>query len=152
MKALLTAILLAQALGNNPPPGSPPAPQVDQPAVQAPSGSQPAQVQPSPTRDVPQQGVPEQPGGQWTMLVFFGVMILIFWLLIIRPQQKQKKKQEQFLESLKTNDRVITSAGIIGRISKIEGAEVELELAKDVKIRILKSSIAARHGDGEAKQ
>jgi preprotein translocase subunit YajC len=85
------------------------------------------------------------------MLIFFGVMILIFWLLIIRPQQKQKKKQEQFLSSLKSGDKVVTSAGFIGRIVKVEGEEAELELARDVRVRVLKSSIAGRQGEGESK-
>jgi preprotein translocase subunit YajC len=83
-------------------------------------------------------------GGQWWQtLIFFGVMILIFWLLIIRPQQKQRKKQEEFLSSLKNGDKVVTAAGLIGRIVTITGDVITLELAKDVRVRIVKSQVVS---------
>ena len=89
----------------------------------------------------------------WTTLIFFGVMILVFWLLIIRPQQKQKKKMEQFLSGLKSGDRVVTASGIIGRIVSIDGEVMTLELAKDVRIKVLKSAVASQFKEeGEAKE
>ena len=81
------------------------------------------------------------------MLIFLGIMVLVFWLLIIRPQRKQQKKQEQFLASLKPGDRVITSGGVVGRITSMEGNLVTLEIAKDVKIRMLKQHVAGRYKD-----
>jgi preprotein translocase subunit YajC len=74
----------------------------------------------------------------WTTLIFFAVMILVFYLLIIRPQQKQRKKQEHFLQALKVGDKVVTSSGVIGRIVSISGNIVTLEIAKDVRARVLK--------------
>lgn len=83
-------------------------------------------------------------GGQWWQtLIFFGVMILIFWLLIIRPQQKQRKKQEEFLGSLKNGDKVVTAAGLIGRIVTMTGDVVTLELARDVRVRIVKNQVVS---------
>ena len=81
------------------------------------------------------------------MLIFLGIMVLVFWLLIIRPQRKQQKKQEEFLASLKPGDRVVTSGGVVGRISSMEGNLVTLEVAKDVKIRMLKQHVAGRYKD-----
>ena len=168
MNALLTVILLAQVAGGAvTPPGTPPAPPpviqsaVATPApaagaaeVAAPAGAPVAapSVVPVPQAQAPMAQEPQQPqGGGWQMLIFFAVMILVFWLLIIRPQQKQKKKQEEFLTSLKSGDKVVTAAGFIGRIVSIDGDEVSLELAKEVRVRVVKSSIAQRQGDGETK-
>jgi preprotein translocase subunit YajC len=95
----------------------------------------------------------EAPQGQmWQTLIFFGVMILVFWLLIIRPQQKQRKKQETFLTSLKTGDKVIMASGFIGRIASMSGDVVTVELDKDVRVRVVKSQISSHFKEeGEAK-
>ena len=88
----------------------------------------------------------------WQTLIFFGVMILVFWLLIIRPQQKQRKKQDEFLSSLKSGDKVVLAAGFIGRIVSMTGDVVTVELDKDVRVRVVKSQIASHFKDeGEAK-
>jgi preprotein translocase subunit YajC len=89
------------------------------------------------------EGLAGKQGGWWQTLAFFGVMILVFWLLIIRPQQKQRKKQEEFLTSLKSGDKVVTAAGLIGRIVTITGDVVSLELAKDIRVRIIKSQVVS---------
>lgn len=78
-------------------------------------------------------------------------MILVFWLLIIRPQQKQRKKQEEFLNALKPGDRVMTSGGVIGRIVSISGNVVTLEIAKDTRIQVIKGHVAAHFTEGESK-
>jgi preprotein translocase subunit YajC len=91
-------------------------------------------------------------GQMWQTLIFFGVMILVFWLLIIRPQQKQRKKQEAFLTSLKSGDKVILASGFIGRIVNMSGDVVTVELDKDVRVRVVKSQIGSHFKDeGEAK-
>ena len=95
---------------------------------------------------------PPQGGGMWQTLIFFGVMILVFWLLIIRPQQKQRKKQEQFLGALKAGDKVVTAAGFIGRIVSIEGDVVNLELTRDVRVKVVKSQVVSNYKeDGDSK-
>ena len=94
----------------------------------------------------------DQQGSMWTTLIFFGVMILVFWLLIIRPQSKQKKKHEAFLASLKAGDKIVTAAGFIGRIVSIEGEVVTIELAKDVRVRVVKSQVVSIFKEeGESK-
>ena len=89
------------------------------------------------------EGLSGKQGGWWQTLIFFGVMILVFWLLIIRPQQKQRKKQDEFLASLKNGDKVVTAAGLIGRIVTMAGDVVTLELAKDVRVKIVKSQVVS---------
>jgi len=125
-------------------PANPPGVLQGLPATGAVPTPQPAQAAQPPQQDC---------GGMWTTLIFFGVMILVFWLLIIRPQQKQKKKMEQFLSGLKSGDRVVTASGIIGRIVSIDGEVMTLELAKDVRIKVLKSAVASQFKEeGEAKE
>ena len=90
-----------------------------------------------------------QQGNPLYSLVLIVVMILVFWLLLIRPQQKQRKKQEAFLNALKIGDQVYTSSGIIGRITAMDEALVTLEIAKDTRIKIIKSQIGGYYKPGE---
>ena len=75
-------------------------------------------------------------------LIFIGVMLVVFYLLLIRPQQKRAKKHKQLVESLKRGDQVITSSGIFGRIAALEGATLTIEIAKGTEIKVLRSHVA----------
>lgn len=68
---------------------------------------------------------------------------LVFYFILIRPQQKKLKRQESFLNQLKRGDEVVTSSGIFGRVEGLTEQFVILEVAKDVRIRVLKSKIAS---------
>jgi preprotein translocase subunit YajC len=78
------------------------------------------------------------PIAQFAPLIFIGV---IFYFLLIRPQQKQRKQQQKLIESLKTGDKVITSAGIHGMISNVKEKTVLLKVADNVKIEVDKASV-----------
>ncbi len=144
MNTLLSILVLAQVAQGTAPVGQPQAPGA--PAVQ----SAPV-VAEAPTPMAPMAAQDPQ-GSMWTTLIFFGVMILVFWLLIIRPQSKQKKKHEAFLASLKAGDKIVTAAGFIGRIVSIEGEVVTIELAKDVRVRVVKSQVVSIFKEeGESK-
>src|SRR6267143_29285 len=69
--------------------------------------------------------------------IFFG----IFYFMIIRPQQKQQKTHKSFLESLKKGDEVITNGGLIGRIAGVQGDVLTLEIANNVRVRVLKDQV-----------
>ncbi len=87
------------------------------------------------------------PIAQFAPLIFIGV---IFYFLLIRPQQKQRKEQQALISSLKTGDKVVTSAGIHGLISNVKETTVLLKIADNVKIEIDKASVAtvvSRSGD-----
>lgn len=75
-------------------------------------------------------------------LVFFGAMILILYLFMIRPQAKRQKEQKNFMESLEKGDEVVTASGILGRINKIEDDIVTLEVGSKHYLRITKSAIS----------
>ena len=71
------------------------------------------------------------------------LMILVFYFLIMRPQQKREAKRRELMSSIKKGDRVLTSSGIIGALHKIiNEKEVSIEVSDGVYVRILKNSIA----------
>lgn len=71
------------------------------------------------------------------LILMFGV----FYFLIIRPQQKKAKQLQQMLSQLKKGDDVVTSGGLIGRISGIKDEEVTLQVQEGVRLRILRSAV-----------
>jgi preprotein translocase subunit YajC len=69
-------------------------------------------------------------------------MAVIFYFLLIRPQQRRQKEQQRLLANLKTGDKVITSSGIHGLIANVKDSTVLLKIADNVKIEVEKSSVA----------
>lgn len=80
-------------------------------------------------------------GGGMSQLVFFGAIIAVFYLFMIRPQVKKQKDQRDFISSVKKGDEVVTNAGIIGKVNKIEGNQITLETSKTY-IKVLASSVS----------
>ena len=84
------------------------------------------------------------------------LVFLVFYFLIIRPQQKERqrveKETQEMLGSLKTGDKVVTSGGILGTIVSVRDDTVQLRVADAVKIDVLKSAIARRTGDAARPQ
>jgi len=80
-------------------------------------------------------------------LLFLGAMILVFWLFLIRPQAKRQKEQRSFMDSLQKGDDIVTSSGFLGRINKIEGEIVTIELGNKSYVRITKNSISKEMTD-----
>ena len=74
------------------------------------------------------------------MMVFFGI---IFYVMLIRPQQKQKKAHQALLSAVKTGDKVVTNSGIHGMIANVKEQTVLLKVADNVKIEIDKAAITA---------
>ena len=84
-----------------------------------------------------------QGGGGTLQLVLLGGMILIFWLFMIRPQAKKAKLAKQFQENLQKGERVVTIAGIHGKINKVnEDGTIDLETSPGSYIKIEKSAIS----------
>ena len=70
------------------------------------------------------------------------LIFVIMYFLLIRPQQKKIKEHKNMVDKLRRGDQVLTQGGIIGKITKVkEGEEIEVELAKDVKVSIIRSTI-----------
>ncbi len=81
-------------------------------------------------------------GGGYMQFVMLGGMILIFWLFFIRPQQKKQKEQRKFIDEIKKGDSVVTTGGIHGKISAVEGDTIVLEVDKGLKIKFEKAAIS----------
>ena len=81
-------------------------------------------------------------------LLFFG----IFYLLVFRPQQKQAKKQREFLQNLKVGDRVITSGGIHGEITGLTDSTVTLEIADRVRVKVTRSAVTGKSQEAAAPE
>ncbi|MFN4131468.1 MAG: preprotein translocase subunit YajC [Caldimicrobium sp.] len=95
----------------------------------------------------PPQGQGGQ-GGLMGLIVTLLPLILIFvifYFLLIRPQQKRMKEHQKFLSELKPGQKVFTTGGVVGRITKIEGDIVWLEVDKDTQIPIIKGYIAGSY-------
>lgn len=78
----------------------------------------------------------------WTFMAPMVLMVVIFYFLLIRPQQKKAKEQRQFLENLKRGDRVITSGGIVGEIVAINDQILTVEIAEKVRVEVGRPYIA----------
>ena len=72
----------------------------------------------------------------------FLAMFFIFYFLMMRPQIKKQKTHQDFIQSLKKGDRVLTSSGIFGTIEGLTEKYVTLEIADDVSIRVLKTHVS----------
>lgn len=87
-----------------------------------------------------------QPGGLLsilTMILPLGLMVLVFWFLIIRPEKKRTKEMQNMLDSLQVADEVVTNGGIIGRVLSVQKDTVLIETGSDrTKIRVVKTAIA----------
>ncbi len=79
-------------------------------------------------------------------LAQFLPLILIFaimWFLLIRPQQKKMKEHRAMVDAVRKGDKVITQGGLIGKVTKVkEGDEIEVELAENIRVRVVKSTLA----------
>jgi len=87
-------------------------------------------------------------GNPLTMMV---IVMGIFYVMLILPQQRQRKKVQAMLQALKSGDKVITSSGIYGTVNGIDGDTIILKIADQVKIRIARSAIAQVEASEDAK-
>ena len=77
-------------------------------------------------------------GGFLPIILIFGIM----YFLMIRPQQKKMKEHKLMVAALRRGDQVVTQGGVIGKVTKVkEDDEVEVEISKDVRVRVIKSTV-----------
>jgi preprotein translocase subunit YajC len=69
-------------------------------------------------------------------------IFVIFYFLLIRPQQKRAKDHQAMISAVKKNDVAVTGGGLIGKVTKVEDTEVELEIAQGVRVRVVKGTLA----------
>nr|WP_295672578.1 preprotein translocase subunit YajC [Sphingomonas sp.] len=93
-------------------------------------------------------------GGAFGMVASIAPLLLVFvvfYFLMIRPQQKRVKAQQMTIEAVKKGDSVVTAGGIMGKVTKVEERIVEIEIAPTVKIKVVKATLSDVTGAGTAK-
>ena len=92
------------------------------------------------------------PGGIALQLVPMVLIFAIFFFLLIRPQQRERKRRDEMLRSLKKGDRVVTSGGLIGTIVGLNEQTVNLRIADTVRVECLRSAVTGPHGAARGEQ
>ncbi|MEM7001103.1 MAG: preprotein translocase subunit YajC [Pseudomonadota bacterium] len=84
-------------------------------------------------------------------LIFLGGFVLIFYFLLIRPQNKRRKEHQALVGGLSKGDEVVTAGGIVGQITKVEDDFVKVQVGDSVEMRIQKSAVGATLPKGTIK-
>jgi preprotein translocase subunit YajC len=90
----------------------------------------------------PQQGSPNP----WLQLIPFALILGIFYFVMVLPMRKRQQKVQAFLAALKVGDRVITTGGIYGSITKLSDQSVQLQVANNVRIEVSRAAIVGYQG------
>ena len=92
----------------------------------------------------PPAGTEQDPrAGLLQMVGMFVILGVMFYFLLIRPQQKQRKEQENLLKNIKTGDKVLLNSGIYGIVSNVKEKTLMVKIADNVKVEVLKSAIGS---------
>ncbi|MBW8894857.1 MAG: preprotein translocase subunit YajC [Acidobacteria bacterium] len=86
-----------------------------------------------------------QPGGLISFLPF-AIILGIFYVLILMPMQRRQKKVQEFQEALKVGDKIVTTGGIYGQITRVNDKSVQLQVADKVRIEIARASVGGYQG------
>lgn len=84
-------------------------------------------------------------------LIPFVLIFVIMWFLIIRPQQRRVKEHQEMIKNVRRGDTVVTSGGIIGKVTKVleDAADIEVEISDGVKVKVARTMIAEVRAKGE---
>ena len=85
------------------------------------------------------------PGGAAAFLIQFAPLLLLFvvgWFLLIRPQQKRAAALAATINAVRKGDQVVTAGGMLGRVTRVEDRFVELEIAANTRVRVIKATLA----------
>jgi preprotein translocase subunit YajC len=82
----------------------------------------------------------------WVSLIPFALMIGIFYVLVLLPMRRRQRKVQEFQAGLKVGDRVITTSGIYGSITKLDERSVQVQIADKVRIEVARAAIGGYQG------
>ena len=89
-------------------------------------------------------------GDMFGMILPLLAIMVVFWFLLIRPQQKKMKDHQEVLGKIQRGDTVVTSGGLIGKVTKVvDDGELQVEIGDNVKVRMLRSGVAEVRVKGE---
>jgi preprotein translocase subunit YajC len=93
------------------------------------------------------QAAAQQQGNGWSMWIMLALIFGVMYFFMIRPQRKQQKELQNFRDSLKKGDKVVTIGGIFGTVAEIKEDSVLVEVDNGVKIRVSKQAIVKDFSD-----
>jgi preprotein translocase subunit YajC len=93
------------------------------------------------------QAAAQQQGNGWSMWIMLALIFGVMYFFMIRPQRKQQKELQNFRDSLKKGDKVVTIGGIFGTVTEIKEDSVLVEVDNGVKIRVSKQAIVKDFSD-----
>ena len=85
-------------------------------------------------------------GSPWLQLVPFVLVLAIFYFIILLPMKRKQQKVQEFLDALKVGDRVITTGGIHGQVTRLGEQSIQLQIADKVRIEVSKAAIGGYQG------
>jgi preprotein translocase subunit YajC len=89
-------------------------------------------------------------GDLFTMLVPMALIMVVFYFLLIRPQQKRLKQHQEMIGNVRRGDTIVTSGGLVGKVSRVtDDNEVLVDIAENVQVRVVKSAISDVRVKGE---
>lgn len=87
----------------------------------------------------------QSPGGLWQFLPF-ALILAIFYFLILLPMRRRQKKIQEFQGALKVGDKIVTTSGIYGQITKVNDKSVQVQIADKVRIEIARAAVGGYQG------
>jgi preprotein translocase subunit YajC len=89
-------------------------------------------------------------GDTFGMLIPFVLIIVMMYFLILRPQQKRAKDHQELVKNLRRGDTVVTSGGLVGKVTKVvDDEQIEVEIADGVRVRQVRSMVSGVRAKGE---
>src|SRR5438552_533422 len=89
-------------------------------------------------------------GDTFSMLIPFVLIIVMMYFLILRPQQKRAKEHQELIKNLRRGDTVVTSGGLVGKVTKVvDDEQIEVEIADGVRVRQVRSMVSGVRAKGE---
>jgi preprotein translocase subunit YajC len=88
-------------------------------------------------------------GGSLLQFAPLLIIMVIFYVLLILPAQRRQKKTQEMLGALKNGDKVVTNGGLFGTIVGLEGDSIQLRIADQVKVKVLRSAVASLQAEGK---
>ena len=75
-------------------------------------------------------------------LIVIVVLFAAFWLLLVRPQRSQARRQQELIRSLEVGDEIVSAGGLYGTINRIEGDDLVVEIAPEIEVRMARGAVA----------
>jgi preprotein translocase subunit YajC len=89
---------------------------------------------------------PPEGGSPWLGLVPFVLVLGIFYFIILLPMKRKQQKVQEFLDSLKVGDRVVTTGGLYGQVTKVGEKSVQLQIADKIRVEVARAAIGGYQG------